>query len=287
MQRLETHLGFALFERSGRSATLNQAGKETLALAGELLALYARMSERGAAAGAGGTLDVGAIASAQVSMLPPALAHFRDAFPAWRVRLVPGVSLNLLGQVDAGEIDMAVIIRPPFALPAELTWRTLVTEPFVLLAPRAGGGGAPWRELLASEPFIRYDRRSFGGRQVERFLTRMRITVRDAIEADELQAIVELVARGLGVALVPRTAALGAWPKHVSALDLGEATFHREIGLVARASGERAEAASRLAECIGQAAHARSGTRRAARERSATKPTTKPAKDSTTKPATS
>lgn len=253
MQRLEDELGFALFDRTGRSATLNSAGRETLVLAEELLTLYARLAERGADAAASGMLRVGAIASAQVSFLPDALAHFRDERPGWRIRVVPGVSLNLLGQVDSGELDLAVIIKPPFALPSELEWRTLVTEPFVLLVPRKLAKH-PWRELIRSEPFIRYDRASFGGRLVDRFLRRARLTVRDAVELDELQGIVQLVARGMGVALIPHSAGLGAWPRNVSALDLGDDTFHREIGLVQRPRHSRQPAADLLADCVGKAA---------------------------------
>jgi DNA-binding transcriptional LysR family regulator len=260
MQRLEQELGFALFDRTGRSATLNDAGRETLALAEEMMTLYARLSERGAGAAESGMLRVGAIASAQVSFLADALARFREDRPGWRIRVVPGVSLGLLGQVDSGELDLAVIIKPPFALPSELEWRTLVTEPFVLLVPKAlvrGKGHArSWRELLRSEPFIRYDRTSFGGRLVDRFLRRSRLNVHDVIELDELQGIVQLVARGIGVALIPDSAGLGKWPANVAALELGEATFHREIGLVQRPRHSRQAVAGALADCIGMAAKA-------------------------------
>ena len=255
MQRLEEELGFALFDRTGRSATLNDAGRETLALAEEMMTLYARLSERGAVAAESGMLRVGAIASAQVSFLADALARFRDDRPGWRIRVVPGVSLGLLGQVDSGELDLAVIIKPPFALPSELEWRTLVTEPFVLLVPKKlARGERSWRELLRSEPFIRYDRTSFGGRLVDRFLRRSRLNVQDVIELDELQAIAQLVARGIGVALIPNTAGLGKWPAGVAALELGEATFQREIGLVQRPRHSRQAVADVLADCIGTAA---------------------------------
>jgi len=260
MQRLEEQLGFALFDRTGRSATLNEAGRETLALAEEMMTLYARLSERGAVAAESGMLRVGAIASAQVSFLADALARFRGDRPGWRIRVVPGVSLGLLGQVDSGELDLAVIIKPPFALPSELEWRTLVTEPFVLLAPktlvRGKGNARSWRELLRSEPFIRYDRTSFGGRLVDRFLRRSRLNVHDVIELDELQGIVQLVARGIGVALIPNSMGLGKWPASVAALDLGEATFQREIGLVQRPRHSRQAVAGALADCIGLAAGA-------------------------------
>ncbi|AXF10280.1 LysR family transcriptional regulator [Paraburkholderia graminis] len=255
MQRLEEELGFALFDRTGRSAILNDAGRETLTLAEEIIALYARLSERGAVAAESGMLRVGAIASAQVSFLADALARFRDDRPGWRIRVVPGVSLNLLGQVDSGELDLAVIIKPPFALPSELEWRTLVTEPFVLLVPKAlARGKRGWRELLKSEPFIRYDRSSFGGRLVDRFLRRSRLNVHDVLELDELQAIAQMVARGIGIALIPDTAGLGKWPAGVAALSLEDATFHREIGLVQRPRHSRQAVADALADCIGTAA---------------------------------
>ncbi|SAK70038.1 LysR family transcriptional regulator [Caballeronia fortuita] len=256
MQRLEAHLGVALFDRTGRSATLNKAGRRTLELADELIALYARLASPEDEHGRGGSLSVGAIASAHAALLPDAIGAFRRALPAWRIRLVPGVSLNLLAGVDAGEIDMAVIIRPPFSMPAELRWRTLSAEPFVLLAP-ASKKGADWRELIESEPFIRYDRRSFGGRQVDAFLARRRIAVRDSIEVDELPGIAQLVARGLGVALVPVSDGIGPWPRGAVALDLGDDTFHREIGLVERVrrvKNDEPDAAARLAGCIVAAA---------------------------------
>lgn len=253
IHRLEQEFGFALFDRTGRSARLNASGRETLALAEELMTLYARIGEHGGSAERSGMVRVGSIASAQVSFLVEAMAAFRAALPGCRIRVVPGVSLNLLGQVDAGEIDIAVMIRPPFALPSELEWRTLVMEPFVLLAPAAMAGQA-WSDALESAPFIRYDRGSFGGRLVDQFLRQSRLAVQDAIELDELQGIVQLVARGLGVALIPQTAAQGTWPDGVIALPLGDDTFHREIGLVERPSHSRQPVASRLAEYISEAA---------------------------------
>jgi len=268
MQRLEAHLGVTLFDRTGRSATLNKAGRRTLELADELIALYARLAEPEGEDGRGGSLAVGAIASAHAALLPDAIGAFRRTLPAWRIRLVPGVSLNLLASVDAGEMDMAVIIRPPFSLPAELQWRPLVAEPFVLLAP-AAKKGANWRELIEAEPFIRYDRRSFGGRQVELFLRKRRIAVRDSIEVDELPGIAQLVARGLGVALVPVSDGIGAWPCGAVALELGDDTFHREIGLVERArrGAKEPDAAMRLADCIVEAAQRGASAPRASGKR--------------------
>src|SRR5690606_13163378 len=251
MRRLEDYLGVELFERTGKSAALNAAGREMLPQAEELVAMAERMVSTAGAGHVSGLLRVGAIASVQQDALVGALADFREIFPDVRVRVVPGVSLSLLGQVDAGEIDLAVLIRPPFALPPELAWRPLLREPVVLAAP-AGLPRQPWRELLASQPFIRYDRSSFGGRLVDLFLKKQRIAVREAVELDEMDAIANLVRRGLGVALLPRTRQLD--PRGLRLYDLGEAGFDREIGLVARLPHAPATPAGRLADCLARAA---------------------------------
>ena len=153
-----------------------------------------------------GSLRIGAIASVQQDLLVRALGLFRAQYPDVRVRIVPGVSLSLLGQVDAGEVDLAVLIRPPFALPPELGWQPLLSEPVALAVP-AAMPEAPWRELLATQPFIRYDRASFGGRVVDLFLKKHRIRVHEAVELDEIEAIANMVRHGLGVALLPGCAA--------------------------------------------------------------------------------
>ena len=185
-------------------------------------------------------LCIGAIASVQRAGLPAVLAGFHRAWPGSHSRLVPGLSMDLMDQVDAGELDLAIVIRPPFALQSDLRWTTLVSEPFRLIVPRAVHGD-DWRTLLAQQPFIRYDRASFGGRLVDRFLRQQALPVQEVCELDELDAIVGLVARGLGVALVPQTATRQRWPAGVRAVDLGPQTFHRDIGLLHRARRTLAE----------------------------------------------
>jgi DNA-binding transcriptional LysR family regulator len=157
--------------------------------------------------------------------------------------------MELLNQVDAGDIAMAAIIRPPFSLHSDLRWSTLAHEPFRLLVPRHVDGN-DWSELLSREPFVRYDRASFGGRQVDRFLRAAHLNVQQVCELDELDAIVRLVANGVGVALVPQTATHRRWPAAVRAIDLGPHTFHRDIGLVHRANRSLSEPARLFAQLI-------------------------------------
>lgn len=249
MQRLEAELGYPLFDRSARAARLNSRGHQIVEQAQELIRLYGNLGARETGPAAAAPVNVGAIASVQRSLLPDVLASFHKQAPACRTRMVPGLSMQLLDLVDAGEIDMAVVIRPPFSLQSDLRWTTLAQEPFRLLVPRQMRGN-DWAALLASQPFVRYDRASFGGRQVDRFLRAAHVHVQEVCEADELEALVRLVANGVGVSLVPQTASFRRWPAAVRSIDLGDHTFHRDIGLVHRAHRSLSEPARRLAGMI-------------------------------------
>lgn len=251
IQRLEAELGFEIFDRRGRSAHLNRMGHQILLQAQELLRLYDNLGSTTVGLPPSVLVNIGAIASVQRSCLPDALAQFHQQCPQCRTRVVPGLSMELVNLVDAGEIDMAVIIRPPFSLQSDLRWTTLALEPYRLIVPR-GLAGDDWSALLSSQPFIRYDRSSFGGRQVDRFLRQMHFTLHEVCELDELEAIIKLVENGVGVALVPQTSPGQEWPAGIRALELGSHTFHREIGLVHRPRQSFTEPVRLLAQLISE-----------------------------------
>lgn len=238
IQRLEESLGFALFDRTRRSAALNENGARVLARAEEIVALYAKLGDADTRDELAGTLRIGAIASVQSSVLPRALAALRKENPRLLVNILPGVSMKLMDQLDSAEIDAAIMIRPPFGILPEMSWQTLMQEPFKLLVPK-DNKGRDWRKLLESQPFLRYERTSFGGRLVTRFLRDNKLAVQDAIELDEIAGLMKLVAEGLGVALVPMVEAYLPLPSGVRAISLGDKTFYREIGILRKGPGSR------------------------------------------------
>lgn len=233
IKHLEDALGVKLFDRTGRSATLNAAGQRAVPLAEEILEIFSRMGTPDSANNFHGSLRIGAIGSVQTGILPQALVALKRRAPFIEVSLVPGVSLNLLSQVDAGELDLAIMIHPPFDLPKDLTVEVIAREPFVLITSQDVTGDDPL-QILREQPFVRYDRGSFGGRQVTQFLKEQKIQTRQALELDELDAIVKMVRSGLGVALVPLA---GLWLDHdsdVRVLRLDTLTFYREIVLLTK-----------------------------------------------------
>jgi len=90
--------------------------------------------------------------------------------------------------------------------------------------------------ILASEPFIRFDRSTWAGRLVDGYLRRAAIRPREQFEIVAHEAIARLVDRGLGVTLVHDWSP--PWPEGLSLRKLPvpassfASSFARRIGLV-------------------------------------------------------
>ncbi|KAB8312233.1 LysR family transcriptional regulator [Erwinia endophytica] len=251
MRILEGALGMKLFDRSGRAVALNANGIRLLPMAREILTLFNRMAQPESLSDYRGAIKIGAIASVQTGILPAVLVNLRQQAPELETKLIPGVSFNLLTQVEAGNIDLAVVIKPGVALTKDLYAETLQKEPFVLIVPPDVAGDDVFR-LIRDNPFIRYDRTSFGGRLVTQFLREQRLDPKLALEIDEIDAIVKMVEMRLGVALVPLA---GLWvdrPSGVRIVSLGELTFYRELIVVMRHANRQAPLHKFITETLRQ-----------------------------------
>ncbi|WP_070886473.1 LysR family transcriptional regulator [Pseudomonas sp. D1-3] len=249
IRNLEGAVGQSLFDRTGRTATLNQAGARAVPLAEKILEQFSLMSTPERLEDYRGELRIGAIGTVQSCLMPAMLLKLREQAPGIETKLVPGVSLDLLNQVDSGEIDLAIIIRPPFQLPKELELELVRSEPFVLVAPTDMDAQEPMK-MLTEHPFIRYDRSSFGGRLVTQFMRKQRIQPRQVLELDELDAIVKMVESGLGIALIPEA---GLWVENqprVQIVDLGDKVFYRDLVLISRYGSRQSPAQKLFRECV-------------------------------------
>jgi DNA-binding transcriptional LysR family regulator len=209
IRALEREIGISLVCRSGRTVRETEAGAAILSQAQALLRdvrdLRATATERSFA----GELGLGAISSALTGILPDILARLTTKYPQMKLYIYPGISAELYRKVTEGELDAAVVVQPQFTLPKTCGWATWREEPLVVLVSRAVTAEDPHR-ILAEQPFIRYDRKQWGGRLADNYLLQAGIRVHDRYELDSLEAIAMLVDRGLGVSLVPDWAP--PWP---------------------------------------------------------------------------
>ena len=214
---LEQEVGTPLLVRSGRRVRPSEAGHAILANVTQVLREVQRLRAAALADMPAGELRVGAISTAMTGLVPRALRRMRDRMPQVEYFLLPGTSAGLYRSLCDGDLDVALVVRPPFVLPKTLGTSLVRTDRFILLAP-AGQGTRPAEDLLATEPFIRYDRNNWGGRLVQSWLERRGIAPRDWIELDQLEAIAVMVSRGLGVSILPDW--VQPWPADVDAVKI-------------------------------------------------------------------
>lgn len=207
---LEREIGAQLIARVGRTVNITEAGARVLPRARELLSDVADLRTVANDDPSAGELRLGAGTNALTGMLPDILARMVDKFPRIQVFIKPGYSPELHRAVDSGELDAAIVLQAPYALPKTCDWELLREEPLVVLAPARMAQRDP-HELLASEPLIRYDRSQWGGRQADQYLRAAGIVPHERFELNALNAIAVMVDRGLGVSLVPDWAR--PWPE--------------------------------------------------------------------------
>lgn len=228
---LENEFGTRLIMRSGKTVKPTESG---LAIAREGLALLRQEKTLKALAHkdlVSGELRVGAISTVFQGILPEIVAKIVASYPDINFYLRPDTSTDLYREVEEEALDLALIIQPSFVLSKSMKWLTIREEPLILIVPDTLPE-MPVRDILLTQPFIRYDRSQWGGRLVENYLRAIGCRPKDWIELDALDAIAAFVSRGLGVALVPDWAP--PWPNElkIRRIALAERGFVRRLGIV-------------------------------------------------------
>lgn len=247
VKSLEEAIGTPLVRRAGRTVKPTEAGLRILnhsrGVLRDVRNLHALANDDASL----GEWRLGVSASALTGVVPPLLRGLYEKHPKLAVYMEPGNSSTLYQRVTGGMLDAAVIVEPQFTLPKSLGWQVLVEEPLCVLAPAAMAGRDPL-QLLASEPFIRYDRSMWGGRMADTWLREHQIQPQERIEIDALNAIATFVHQGLGVSLVPDWTP--PWPEGLELvrIRLPPPAPVRRMGLVWSEGPKAALARSLLAE---------------------------------------
>ncbi|MFG1615023.1 LysR family transcriptional regulator [Nonomuraea wenchangensis] len=210
---LERAAGGPLFERLPRGVRLTPAGAALHRHAVAVLDRLERAGEELAAlhAGRGGTLRLGAFATANVDLVPGTLKRFAARRPGVELRLVEGLTTKLLARLRAGALDAAVVSDYPAGLPAADAGRLVpLREDRLLVA-------LPTGHRLAAEAEV--DLRDLAGETWIEAAPRGQPTLllaacaaagfapRGGLRVAEWTGKFGFVAAGLGVTLVPELAA--------------------------------------------------------------------------------
>src|SRR6266571_6412378 len=201
IRQLEREAGTALVRRGGRGASLTEAGQVLVAHADAILARMAA-AEEDVAAIAGlraGRVRLASFPSGSACLVPQALARLRTAHPAVDVTLVeaePPASVALLRQ---GECDLTLTFEYPGVATddsADVVKVPLLADRLLAVLPDAHRLAE-----LADETWIAGCERCRG--HLVHACAVAGFTPRIAFATDDYVAVQQLVAAGLGIALLP------------------------------------------------------------------------------------
>ncbi len=252
LSSLAQEVGTPLLESQGRGVRPTEAARVLLRHTDTVLAQLERAEAEleGFTRGKTGAVRVGAFATAIPRLVVPALNILAEERPGLSTRVHQADAAEVYELLAAGEIDIGLslaaqspagpdrrydrseLLADPLdvALPADHRWARSKQAP--RLADLSGqgwiyGASGPWREITLAA------------------CAQAGFVPDQAHVASDWRAILDMVAAGMGLALVPRLAAAGHTPGTVLRVPAGDRPRRHVIAVVRAGSGEhpRIEAA--------------------------------------------
>lgn len=231
MSRLERDLGVALFDHRGRSIKLNRYGSAYIRHVERALAALEEgrreltdLSDRES-----GVIAFGFAHALGTRVVPDLIAAFRADHPRARFQLMQNASHIILSELEAGEVDLALVSPVP-ATSERIESVEFASEELLLAVPhdhRFAKRKTVRLAELREDTFVCL-RRGYGLRALtDDFCAQAGFMPKIAFEGEEIATLRGLVSAGLGVAIIPAAAETGPPEIHIS-----EPVCRRSIGLL-------------------------------------------------------
>ena len=255
IQDLESQLGVVVFERNKKTVLITPLGEKLLHQArGILGAVEDFVSLARANEGAlSGEIRLGVIPTIGPFILPPILKNLRKSYPRLKLYLKEALIAQLLLQLQQGRLDL-IMLAFPYAMP-DMETVNLFRDEFLLCLPpghKLEKAKQVKQQQLRGESLLLLEE---GHCLRDHALEACKLQSADTdlvYQGTSLHTLVQMVANGLGVTLLPEMAVqanvLG--DTHLQLKHFSSENVSREIGMAWRRSDPRRDDYLLLAEFI-------------------------------------
>jgi LysR family hydrogen peroxide-inducible transcriptional activator len=260
VRELETGLGLKLIERRPNGAELTESGRVIAERARAILAAVRDLDDfaRHHDAILTGRLRLGVIPSLAPYILPPLLPRIKAHYPDLDLRIRETQTATLVGELLAGELDVLLLALP--IVEREVETLGLFEDRFLLAAPagwfkQGGRPSAARREWLAGDRLLLLEEGHCLREQALAVCDLRHAAGLDTFGASSLSTLVQMVAGGLGLTLLPEISLaveLGHGDVEVCRFEPPEPS--RTVGLAWRRGSARCQDFEALGERIREAA---------------------------------
>lgn len=250
IKELEALVGAPLVERRARQIRLTGLGERFAERVRDILKAVEELGNlsRGARAPFTGSFRLGVIPTVAPYLLPRIIKEGARLYPALSLRPREAVTQKLVGDLDEGRLDAALVALPVHV--QGLSAVSLFAEDFVLVRPaRDAAAPVPSVDQLQDMRMLLLEE---GHCFRDQALAFCRITAqpgRDLIEGSSLSTLVQMVSAEIGVTLIPEMAvALETRSADVAISRLPTPRPTRTIGMVWRRSHPLADELQAIAD---------------------------------------
>lgn len=257
IKEMEADLGIALVERQANAIRLTREGREVARRALQILSAVRDLEDYGRHAGRvlGGPLRLGIIPSIAPYLLPRVLPKLIERYPDLDLRIRETLTDTLVAELRHGELDVILAALP--IDDGELESQPLFADRF-LLATRATPELDERQRVDASsidgDSLLLLEEGHCLRDQALNYCQGVRPSAHSTFGATSLSTVMQMVAAGYGVTLLPEIcASVEVRDERVALLRFKDPQPERTVGLAWRRSSPRKHDFATLGQCIGEA----------------------------------
>jgi LysR family hydrogen peroxide-inducible transcriptional activator len=243
IHELEEQLGLILVERTRSGVLLSDKGREVAARAARILSDVRDMIEYAQHANdvLAGSLRLGVIPSIAPYMLPPLLPLLREDYPSLELHVRETQTLPLTAELIEGKLDVLLLALPIHH--PEIETMPLFDDRFLLAMPTSRNVNSrvrATRDLIEHERLLLLEEGHCLRDQALTYCNLQQSSIVNTFGVSSLSTIVEMVAAGYGVTLLPEMCLnVEARGREIALRRFVDPEPHRNVGLAWRTTSSR------------------------------------------------